>query len=338
MSVELGLRLLASSVVRRSDLERALLANASGAPFIRALLDTGAIPEDALLRELSRGDLPLLRKVSPLPELLSLAPEGLWARLLAVPVRRDRYTQTIDVAVVDPFASHVLNELAYHLGPRLRLLRAELGEVEGALRSMATAGLLRAGGEASPGSDRPRSPARRSDDASAQDRPSGPPSPSAPQPPFAPIEPFEERIRAATERDEIIDALLGGMRTTARRVGVLAVKKSEIVGFACNPDLADASRFRALRISTEDETVFREALSEGSYLGPLPPGKGNGRLLATMREASRDLSLTCVHVGGKVALILLADELGDTLIATRRAALLAKLAGEALARLVRERR
>jgi hypothetical protein len=45
-----------------------------------------------------------------------------------------------------------------------------------------------------------------------------------------------------------------------------------------------------------------------------------------------------VRVSGKTAVVLVADDLGDTMIATRRLEELALAAGEAFARIVRLRR
>jgi hypothetical protein len=50
------------------------------------------------------------------------------------------------------------------------------------------------------------------------------------------------------------------------------------------------------------------------------------------------VALVSVRVEGKAVALVLADELGDTLIATRRMEELARVAGEAFGRLLRERR
>jgi hypothetical protein len=51
-----------------------------------------------------------------------------------------------------------------------------------------------------------------------------------------------------------------------------------------------------------------------------------------------EVALVSVRVEGKAVALVLADELGDTLIATRRMEELARVAGEAFGRLLRERR
>lgn len=343
MSIALGLRLLASSAVHRRDIEGALLAHAGeGVPFIRALLDSGAIDAEALEQELARSDLPFLRTVVAVPLLARTLPKGLCRRLLAIPVRRDPYTGTVDVAVVDPFEPHIATELAHHLGTGVRLVRASLRAVEDAIAAFEKNERQRSGSDFMP--EEPGSEAPSAADADADDEEvevaaptrRGPFSPRAPLPPFADLSPFLDRIRRARDRDAVVEALVRGMQTIAHRVGVLVVKKGELTGWACNPELADIDAFRGLRLPPAGEGVLATAMASGTYLGPLPPTAENGALLAVLKEPTNDVAITVVGVGGRPALLLLADELGDTLIATKRAARLAKVASEVLTQLVRE--
>jgi hypothetical protein len=57
-----------------------------------------------------------------------------------------------------------------------------------------------------------------------------------------------------------------------------------------------------------------------------------------MRAASRDVAIVPVRVSGKAAVIVVADELEDTMIGTRRLEEVARAAGEAFARILRARR
>jgi hypothetical protein len=57
-----------------------------------------------------------------------------------------------------------------------------------------------------------------------------------------------------------------------------------------------------------------------------------------MRGASRDVAVVPVRVVGKTAVVILADELGDTMIGTRRLEEIARAAGDAFARIVKNRR
>jgi hypothetical protein len=56
-----------------------------------------------------------------------------------------------------------------------------------------------------------------------------------------------------------------------------------------------------------------------------------------MGKASSDLAVASVRVGGKVAAMLVCDELRDTLSSTRKMDELARTMGDALTRLVKTR-
>ena len=79
-------------------------------------------------------------------------------------------------------------------------------------------------------------------------------------------------------------------------------------------------------------------MTEGLYLGPMRETEANGLVMRVMRSASRDVAAVPVLVSGRTALVVLADDLGDTMLATRHLEGLATAAGEALARIVLTRR
>ena len=71
----------------------------------------------------------------------------------------------------------------------------------------------------------------------------------------------------------------------------------------------------------------------------IPKDAAHAPLLSAMKAApSAEVALVSVRVEGKAVALVLADELGDTLFATRRMEELARVAGEAFGRLLRERR
>lgn len=339
MSVVLALRLLASGAVRRADVESAFIAYArDGVPFVSALLEAKAIAEDDLEHELSRSELPVLRTVLPVPVLASALPRGLCRRLLAMPVRQDPYTGTVDVAVVDPFEPHIAEELSYHLGMGVRVVRAPFRAMEEALLALERNEIQASEAELPESGPRPLAEAPKEDsplpdEASATSR--GPFSPDAPQPPFADLDPFIERIRRARDRDAVVEGLLGGMRTIARRVGVFVVKRGELAGWACHPELGPIDEFRSLRIASASESVLTRAATSGSYFGPIPSSTADEGLLAFLKEATDDVSIVAVRVRNRPVLLLFADELGDTMLATKRATRLAEIAGQVLAKLLR---
>jgi len=132
--LDLGRRLHAAGAALPGELRRAVFeALTTGKPFPRALADASLAVRTILDRALEEGDAPTVRSVVPHAELLSSLPPGFAARLLAVPLRKDRLTGLVDVAVVDPLDGHLAAELAFHLGAAVRLIAAPLVALERAL-------------------------------------------------------------------------------------------------------------------------------------------------------------------------------------------------------------
>jgi hypothetical protein len=164
----------------------------------------------------------------------------------------------------------------------------------------------------------------------------GPFSPKTPAAPFADIGGVLTAIQAAATRDDVIDCLIVGMSTVARRVGVFAVKKGCYRGVACNRDLGDTTRFRSIEISAEATTILGIATTSGSYLGPLPVTQPHQDLLAFMKDVSNEVAVSLIRVAGRPAVVLFAEGLGDTMIATRRAEELGHEASLAFSRILTE--
>ena len=136
MTFELARALLNAEVVTPVPLARALFAVATeGVPLTRALIALGVVKEDRLEDELARVDVPTIHQVVPVPELLELLPAGLCSRLLALPIRRDPRTGTVDVAVVDARDQHVAHEIGFFLQAPVRIVRTTLQVLEAAPRS-----------------------------------------------------------------------------------------------------------------------------------------------------------------------------------------------------------
>jgi hypothetical protein len=160
----------------------------------------------------------------------------------------------------------------------------------------------------------------------------------APQLPFADAGGVVAAIRAAGSRDEVLELVLSAARTVAFKVALLVVKRGGYLGWACTPEFADRAALQSILIPLEAESVFAEAVREGSYLGPIRHDEAHAALLYVMRSASRDVAVVPIRVTGKTAVVIVADDLGDTMLATRRLEELARAAGEAFARIVRMRR
>lgn len=545
MPDELTKALLLEEAASEAAIAEALFASVTGGvPLVLALSEARAVSLEVLGRYLARTEAPYLRQVVPLPELVDRLPIGLCARLFAVPVRRDAITGTVDVCVADTSDPHPANEIGFHLGAPVRLVRASVPALDDAVRRLrqwsmppppsrgpasippqthrepprqqpdddriydsrpraadsgpspfkggtlppspfkggtmppppASAGIgyaphaphdrldflpseaLRpsrlppsdrqahvvptspaAQGHAplpppslagrrprdtppwgtqvhnamtsAPPSDQPKSAlgseipiplTRRTFNAvsggtqrppplvdpkasglgegipvetshlreivEVHDRgrsvapppvamPAPPKQPPAasfiPGPPAVPsggvfaayaqmpaadIGEILAALRVAGSRDEVLELVLTGARLVAHKIALFVVKRGGYLGWACTPEFADRTSLQSILVPLESASVFDEAVREGLYLGPIRHDDVHASLLHVMRGASRDVAVVPIRVSGKTAVVIVADELGDTMIATRRLEELAIAAGEAFGRIVRQRR
>jgi len=143
-----------------------------------------------------------------------------------------------------------------------------------------------------------------------------------------------EALRRTMSRDEVIRVAMRGMRLVARRLAVFAVKRDGFYGWACNAELGDQQALRALFVPGELPSVLATATATAGYLGPVPPTPAHEGLLAIMDRTSQDVAAVAVRVAGRAVLVLLADDLDDTMVSTRYLGELAKAVGEALTRLL----
>lgn len=541
MPDELTKALLLEEAASEAAIAEALFASVTGGvPLVQAMLDARAVSPEVLARYLARTETPFLRQVVPLAEVMDQLPPGLCARLLAIPVRRDAITGTIDVVVVDASDAHPGSEIAFHLGAPVRLVRGIAATIEEALRKPRRAPSMPPGSRPSgrpqgsrppsrppshaperpapdderlydsrprapipsfkggtlpppdpglrigvvpaaptafdamatealrpsrvPQSDRqahvmpapapsqrrprdtppwgtlvhPPSPSAASSDhptsglgseipipltrrtftavsggtqrppplvdpkdsalgegyaidvgdfrqiVEVQERvrgqtervmgspqhgvpvhsfiPGPPPLPSvgpsggggggggvmgggggtfaafAPQIPFADIGGILAALRAAGSRDEVLELVLTGARMVAFKVALFVVKRGGYLGWACTPEFGERGALQAVLIPLESPSVFDDAVRDGLYLGAIRHDDVHAPLLYVMRGASRDVAIVPVRVSGKTAVVIVADELGDTMLATRRLEELARAAGDAFMRIVRLRR
>jgi len=502
---ELTKALLLEEVASQDVIAEALLASVTGGlPFVQVLAESREVSVDVLARYLARAEAPFLRQVAPLVELVEELPPGLCATLLALPVRRDAITGTVDVVVVDAADPHPAKEIAFHLGAPVRLVRAPLAAIAEALRRLrGSPAPPAARGEEHLYDSRPRSGALHAaapgDNAVspfkgrtaplpepglritssqamldalssaalrpsrlpsserqahvmpsasyAQRRPSvtppwgtevGAPTPESEAPsrsglgseipiplvrrtytavsggtqrppplvdptnslgegyavdashfrqiversersrnvadhggtsfgpraspvpsfipgppplpgagvynasvaqiPFADVGGILAALRAAGARDEVLELMLTGARMVARKVALFVVKRSGYLGWACTPEFGERASLQSILVPLESTSVFEQAVRDGLYLGPLCHDEVHAALLHVMHGASRDVAVVPIRVSGKTAVVMLADELGDTMLASRRLEELARAAGEAFARIVRMRR
>lgn len=408
MTLEIARRLLASGAVSGTQTQTALFLHVTRPmPFLRALLDCGVEPE-TIESELRRGDLPRLRNVIPAFELVQRLPFGMCAQLLAVPVRLDPITSTVDVAVADPFDSHVRQEFSFHLDSPVRLVQASLTSMQAALahveeeerRSPHTRPrtFTPAFGSVAPriplpvvktSSELPIPLVRRSkpppcneeDDRGRITRdaivldpgslPAARPSfgdlstnafdgiqaesleiiipknsalPEFDAPPdTAPfltqaligLESALDDLGRASTRDDVVLAALSGMATVSRRVGVFAVRRESFTGWACTRSFASEAEFQRICVDRRANSVFAHAAAEGWYFGPIPATEAHAQLAALLPDARSEVAIVAVRLQGRPAMLILATQWIDSLIATRTAERLANASAKALLRVLR---
>ncbi len=337
---------------------------------------------------------------------------------MAIPVRVDPMTSTVDVAVADPFDSHVQREVGYHLQTSVRVVHAPIHAVDAALaRVIEEAGRAPASRDPVPpppfgtpatklalpvekkSSDIPIPLVRRSKPPHAVDAPTtddvddeaddpgritqdaivldpgslpaarpsagdlasgGPDGISAQSldiviPESARLPDFDsppdtspllteavvgleralDELDDASSRDEIVLACLRGMASVARRVGVFAVRRDVFTGWACTHSFANEVEFRSIRVERRDDTVFAHAAAEGWFVGPVPPTAPHRALLDLLRDPGREVAVAAVRLHGRPAMLILAAEMIDTMIATRAAERVVQASSRALLRVLR---
>jgi len=373
--VSLLLRVGASEAEVEDALSRALGAGQSVA---RALAESTEGLKARLERELARMEAPSIEMVRPEAEQLALLPPGLADRLGVVPVRRDVRTGRVDVAVLDPIDPHVAAELEFHLGSKVRLLRAEPEVLQMALSN---AGMPRAPSgpplplvrKVVPGDpSRPSLSARPLEGMRISDVPLGPdevepaeaPRPSEPvlslsrpkasvaaAPESAPVAaaapgthepllPLEE-VRSTFERTRTPDDVVAALLLglAPAQAVVLAVRSNAYVGRAGSPELSQVA-VRQIQIPTSQPSVVQTAARAGFYLGALPHTPPHDALRSLFGGTEEEMYVAAVSASGHPSLVVLCDPtaLGGSLDATRRADTLASQAGAALERILLNRK
>lgn len=144
-------------------------------------------------------------------------------------------------------------------------------------------------------------------------------------------------VRAAATRDEVLERLLAGAEHVAERVALFVVRRGGYLGWTCNAAFATKEELTSVLLPLDADNVFDRAVQTGLVLGPVPRDAAHDALWKVMRHATADVALVPVRVQEKAAVIVVADALVDTMIATRHLEELAAAAGDAFARILRER-
>lgn len=384
---ELARRLLASHGMTEQQAHAALAMHVKhSVSLVRAFRDSG-VSLEAIDRECRRSNAPTLHHIMPAMDVLYQLPEGLCEGLLAVPVRRDPMTGTIDVATPDPFGDHIRQEFAHHLQAPIRIVYSPLLVVENALEQIKA---LRKNRERPSASDipiplvrrsrapkmgnQPRTkdiynppepivlspgslPATRLQTSDWQDNRIDPPTvesfhiaipPSAALPtiegvsaPFqleesvAQIEAVLEELQQAATRDQVVRAALRAMEAVAHRVGIFAVRNDVFSGWACTPSFASVDAFKTIRVDRHRDTVLSHAALHGWYFGTVPTDAAHQWLADIAPPAGSEIAIVAVRILGRAAMLIVAMELFDSLMATRTAEQVAHATSSALLRVLR---
>jgi hypothetical protein len=148
-----------------------------------------------------------------------------------------------------------------------------------------------------------------------------------------------EQMLRTQDRDEILELLVAGMRPIARRACVLAVRRDALAGWTASRDLAERSALRTVRLSNAVRTVFHEAFERG---GPsvtrIPADFAHAPLVAVLRAPpTGPVVVAPVTAEGRPVAVVFAEGFADETSALERIGVLARTAGEALGRMLRER-
>jgi hypothetical protein len=141
-------------------------------------------------------------------------------------------------------------------------------------------------------------------------------------------------IARSTSRDQLLDLVLRAVTLVARRGAIFVVKRGLYQGWACNPAFGAEEDLKVVGIPGDQPSIFATASVTGYYLGPIPMTHGHRALLGVMGTSSSDVAVYVAKIKGKPAVVVIADELDDTLLGTRALGELAKRTGEALARML----
>lgn len=376
VSVDLARRLARSGSVPVDAIEEALRRWVNrGESFLSVLVEREPRVEQLLLRAAERASVPTIKRVVVAEDVLREVPYGMCERLLAVPIRRDPRTQTVDVATADPLDPHVAREFAHQLGVPVRVLQASVSELVRALKGVS---------RGTPHSERtpafgtqvarperviapvhrarlpdlgppPGTPVPQTHDYGQARPPSDAAIPlvrrsrNSLHPPASPTYVQSEEQAAlhdeqvltllmqSASADEVVQHLTRGFEALSPRVVVLALRGNEYVGRAAARGMAE-NALTELRIPADRPSVVATACEAGYYLGELPQTLAHASLAELLEQPLGEVLVQPVLVGARVALVVVSTLVQDSGRITRRAELFVRAAGEALERILMDRK
>lgn len=171
--------------------------------------------------------------------------------------------------------------------------------------------------------------------------PSGPPPAAIPRTPDAGWSPslpeLLDLIARARGRDDLLELVLRAVTLIAQRAGVFVVRREGFSGWSCNPAFGSEEDLRRVVIPTAQPSIFATSAAAGFYLGPIPRTPVHAALLSVLGRASPDVAVYVAKARGRPTIVIVADQLDDTLLGTRALGEIAKRAGEALTRILSQR-
>jgi hypothetical protein len=274
-------------------------------------------------------------------------------------VVRNGASDTVDLAVADPFDPHVTEEFAHHLAAPVRALQAPLGELLARLEALLApadeafddrtpafgtarlpnlaAGMLpsagrlgrarpegsRSGAHQAP-SDRPIPLVRRSiapDPSTAESAQTG----GRPEV----LETVLGEMEDATSPGDVTRLLALGLEAVAHRVAVLSVRGRLLQGRAGSATLGGNRAVARIELDPAPGGVLAHAIEAGHYLGP-----ADAELGALQARDTDELYVGRVDVSGRPALVFVLGAMTNAFLASQRADRLARAASKALERIL----
>ena len=172
--------------------------------------------------------------------------------------------------------------------------------------------------------------------------PDGTPKAAAPAPASAgdvgPFGPFIEKMRAATERDQVVSLLLDAMGGLADVAGLFVLQQKSL---ACLDGRGADHMVMSMKwftVAAEEDSIFNDVLSSREpHIGTVPESKRAA--LAALGSSDGKLALVPLVVGQKSIGVLYADELKkDLQPLTGSLKTLTQEAGSAFTRIILQRK
>ncbi len=388
-----------------------------GISLVEALREQGGAIWEETVRELLSFNGPFADEIKVDQKAVSRLPVGLCRRLFAAPILPSQKSGAALAALVDPWDSHAAEELMFHLGARITVVRVRAEVLLGALavRSLSAPpaavparasvraervgrtppfgtpavqncdatprepppdsrrGVVVTTGRPATGSELSRPNWSRVPPVDADSMQQGlllqhtlrPPEPnltapgdawsSSVPPTSTPVrsappgsrtrraldtrlpslEGAIDRVAAVETLDALMDALMREVRAVAKTAACYSVRGTSFVLSRSSVDGTELG----VSIPSEQVGVLATACTAGYFLGPIPDMPGAAILLESLGISNgQEVYVVPVGVSRRPVLVLVASRLRNSFASTRWIDRLATTAGEALERVVRNRK